>query len=91
MLGLRVQFGVKLLVEKSPIFFSWKILTISSAFHNTEYRGVIRKSLILPLIWYGCETLSPTLWYKALFIVPTDAHNYKIIGILKQLKFRQLL
>jgi len=28
---------------------------------------------------------------KALFIVPTDAHNYKIIGILKQLKFRQLL
>jgi len=24
---------------------------------------------------------------KALFIVPTDAHNYKIIGILKQLKF----
>jgi hypothetical protein len=28
---------------------------------------------------------------KELFIVPTDAHNYKIIGILKQLKFRQLL
>jgi len=28
---------------------------------------------------------------KALFIVPTDAHNYKIIGILKQLKFQQLL
>jgi hypothetical protein len=28
---------------------------------------------------------------KAFFIVPTDAHNYKIIGILKQLKFRQLL
>jgi hypothetical protein len=25
---------------------------------------------------------------KALFIVPTDAHNYKITGILKQLKFR---
>ena len=25
------------------------------------------------------------------FIIPTDAHNYKIIGILKQLKFRQLL
>ena len=22
------------------------------------------------------------------FIIPTDAHNYKIIGILKQLKFR---
>jgi hypothetical protein len=28
---------------------------------------------------------------KAHFIVPTDAHNYKIIGILKQLKSRQLL
>ena len=28
---------------------------------------------------------------KTLFVVPTDAHNYKIIGILKQLKFRQLL
>ena len=28
---------------------------------------------------------------KALFIVPPDAHNYKIIGVLKQLKFRQLL
>jgi hypothetical protein len=26
--------------------------------------------------------------YKALFIIPTDAHNYKITGILKQLKFR---
>jgi len=26
-----------------------------------------------------------------LFIVQTDAHNYKIIGTLKQLKFRQLL
>jgi hypothetical protein len=25
---------------------------------------------------------------KALFIIPTDAHNYKITGILKQLKFR---
>jgi hypothetical protein len=24
----------------------------------------------------------------ALFIIATDAHNYKIIGILKQLKFR---
>jgi hypothetical protein len=23
---------------------------------------------------------------KALFIIPTDAHNYKITGILKQLK-----
>ena len=29
--------------------------------------------------------------FKALFIVPTDAHNYKITGILKQLKFRRLL
>jgi hypothetical protein len=28
---------------------------------------------------------------KTLFIIPTDAHNYKIIGMLKQLKFRQLL
>ena len=28
---------------------------------------------------------------KALFIIPTDAHNYKITGMLKQLKFRQLL
>ena len=27
---------------------------------------------------------------KTLFIVPNDAHNYKSIGILKQLKFRQL-
>jgi hypothetical protein len=25
---------------------------------------------------------------EALFIIPTDAHNYKITGILKQLKFR---
>jgi hypothetical protein len=24
---------------------------------------------------------------KHTFIVPTDAHNYKIIGMLKQLKF----
>jgi hypothetical protein len=28
---------------------------------------------------------------EALFIIPTDAHNYKITGILKQLKFQQLL
>ena len=28
---------------------------------------------------------------KALFINPTDAHNYKITGMLKQLKFPQLL
>jgi hypothetical protein len=28
---------------------------------------------------------------KTLFIVPTDAHYYKIIGMLKKLKFRQLL
>jgi hypothetical protein len=28
---------------------------------------------------------------KTLCIVPTDAHNYKIIGMLKRLKFRQLL
>jgi hypothetical protein len=28
---------------------------------------------------------------KTLFIIPTDAHNYKIIGMLKQLKFRELL
>jgi len=28
---------------------------------------------------------------KHFFIVPTDAHNYKILGILKTLKFRQLL
>jgi hypothetical protein len=27
---------------------------------------------------------------KALFIIPTDTHNYKITGMLKQLKFRQL-
>ena len=29
--------------------------------------------------------------YKALFIIPTDAHNYKITEMLKQLKFPQLL
>ena len=28
---------------------------------------------------------------KALFINPTDAHSYKITGMLKQLKFSQLL
>jgi hypothetical protein len=28
---------------------------------------------------------------KALFIIPTNVHNYKITGMLKQLKFRQLL
>ena len=28
---------------------------------------------------------------KALFVNPTDAHNYKITGMLKQLKFPQLL
>ena len=28
---------------------------------------------------------------KALFIIQTDAKNYKITGMLKQLKFRQLL
>jgi len=27
---------------------------------------------------------------KTLFVIPTDAHNYKIIGVLKQLKFPQL-
>jgi len=66
MLGLRIQFGVKWLVEKSSIF-SWKTLTISSAFHNIENRGVACKSLILLLIWYECETLSLTLWYKLSF------------------------
>ena len=28
---------------------------------------------------------------KELFTFTTDTHNYKIIGMLKQLKFRQLL
>jgi hypothetical protein len=28
---------------------------------------------------------------KALFIIPTDAHNYKITGMLKQLKFQSSL
>jgi hypothetical protein len=28
---------------------------------------------------------------KELFIIPTNAHNYKITGMLKQLKFPQLL
>jgi hypothetical protein len=28
---------------------------------------------------------------KALFIFPTDAHNYKITGMLKQLKFQRPL
>jgi hypothetical protein len=28
---------------------------------------------------------------KALFIIPTDARSHKIIGMLKQLKFQQLL
>jgi hypothetical protein len=36
----------------------------------------------------GAETCSRD---KALFIIPTDTHNYKITGMLKQLKFRQLL
>jgi len=27
-------------------------------------------------------------YQKHTFIVPTEAHNYKIIGMLKQLKFR---
>jgi len=31
------------------------------------------------------------LEFKALFIIPTDAHNYKNTKMLKQLKFRQLL
>jgi hypothetical protein len=30
------------------------------------------------------------LQVKALFIIPSDAHNYKITGMLKQLKFPQL-
>ena len=37
------------------------------------------------------EILINTSTIKALFIVRTDAHSYKIIGILKQLKFWQLL
>jgi len=28
---------------------------------------------------------------KTLFIIPTGAHSYKITGMLKQLKFRELL
>jgi len=28
---------------------------------------------------------------KTQFIIPNDAHDYKIIGMLKELKFRQLL
>jgi uncharacterized protein (DUF2249 family) len=28
---------------------------------------------------------------KHFFIIPNDAHNYKIIGMLKKLKFGQLL
>ena len=28
---------------------------------------------------------------KHFFTIPTDAHNYKITGMLKQLKFPQLL
>jgi len=37
-------------------------------------------------------TIKGEYWLsKALFINPTDAHNYKITGILKQLKFPQLL
>jgi hypothetical protein len=28
---------------------------------------------------------------KHFFIIPTNAHNYKIIGMLKTIKFQQLL
>ena len=37
------------------------------------------------------RTIHAILTTKQFFINPTDAHYYKITGILKQLKFRQLL
>ena len=38
-----------------------------------------------------CILAQTFLLLKALFINPTDAHNYKITGMLKQLEFPQLL
>jgi len=37
---------------------------------------------------YFCTLFHELFKYiKPLFIIPTDAHNYKITGMLKQLKF----
>ena len=41
---------------------------------------------------YAIFTFAPYVnSIKALFILPTDAHYYKIIGMLIRVKFRQLL
>ena len=41
-------------------------------------------------LWSSCLQRTSTV-SKHFFINPTDAHNYKITGMLKQLKFPQLL
>ena len=51
---------------------------------------------ISQLVWYkGCTFLKININIKTtskhFFINPTDAHNYKNTGMLKQLKFPQLL
>ena len=49
------------------------------------------KLIIVSSFPFGVVCSNNLNFIKALFIIPTDAHNYKIIGMLKQLKFRQLL
>jgi len=49
-----------------------------------------RDSTVLSL-YYNIIMLDNVQCIKTLFIVPTDARNYKIIGMLKRLKLRQLL
>jgi len=45
---------------------------------------------IMQIYFYLIKVHFKTLLYvsKHFIIIPTDAHNYKIAGMLKQLKFR---
>ena len=65
----------------------------SAAFSSTSFQ--FHPLLILQsfdwLANFYLELLQAIIFIKALFINPTDAHNYKITGMLKQLKFPQLL
>ena len=58
--------------------------------HGRRYLFTVSNSFPLYLIWqikYD-KTMHSMVESKHFFINPTDAHNYKIIGMLKQLKFR---
>jgi hypothetical protein len=89
----------KFVDDKSvPILFADDTSILLSHSNPTDSNNILTQYLEFYVIGLNkTYTLLPSCLHRAstvskhFFINPTDAHNYKITGMLKQLKFPQLL